>query len=179
MIDLGDGLKRIETALKKELPIFARDMLALYGDRISETGFVSAGRVVAPSHRAGIEGKLQMSSGALARSLMANVKGDHTKPQVTVSGGKISASLQSLVPYAAIQYRGGAIPPTAKMVRFFWAMWYKSNDTFWKAMALHAKMGKPIVIKPKRYTDEGTKQFKADLPKQATAFLIKIFKENT
>lgn len=41
--------------------------------------------------------------------------------------------------YSKIQNEGGKIKVTEKMRRFFWSQFYKTNDSFWKNMALTKK----------------------------------------
>jgi phage gpG-like protein len=64
------------------------------------------------------------------------------------------------LPYARIQQQGGVIPEhsipiTAKMRRFFWAMYYQSGDEKWKFMALIKQGGSvyipTIIIDSRRY----------------------------
>lgn len=55
------------------------------------------------------------------------------------------------LPYAAIHNNGGriSIPITLKMRKFFWAMYYKTEDNKWKYMALNQKDNMTVDI-PKR-----------------------------
>jgi phage gpG-like protein len=107
------------------------------------------------------KGSLMMRSGALRRSIRARL----TNNELVFS---------SSVPYAKIQNEGGAIVITAKMKKFFWAMYYrlsgsltysiKSRDVsntkrnkkftieaeYWKALALK-KVGSRLYIKPRPF----------------------------
>jgi len=105
-------------------------------------------------------GSLLMRTGALRRSIRGVVKGN---------GIQFFSSL----PYAAIHNEGGTITVTAKMKRFFWAMYYKTSGTvtktakgqarntarnrafvaeagYWKAMALK-KIGSKIKIEQRQF----------------------------
>ncbi len=102
-------------------------------------------------------GSLMMRSGDLRKSIGASID---------YNGGKIIFT--SSLPYASIHNKGGVIIITAKMKKFFWAMYYKASGAvttkasgatsnskrnkalsseayFWKAMALK-KVGDKITI---------------------------------
>jgi phage gpG-like protein len=111
----------------------------------------------APNHK----GTLMMRSGALRKSIRSSV-----------SGSTITWS--SSLPYAGIHNEGGEIEVTAKMKRFFWAMYYKSagavtysikkkeaNNTqrnqrlskeaeYWKSLAL-MKVGAKLKIEKRQF----------------------------
>lgn len=59
-------------------------------------------------------GSLLMRSGKLRRSILSKQASD-------------SVTWTSSLPYATINNEGGEITVTAKMIRFFWAMYYKAN----------------------------------------------------
>ena len=97
-------------------------------------------------------GSLMMRTGTLRRSIRSNIEGTTVR-------------WTSSVPYADIQNNGGEVEITAKMKRYFWAMYYKAigaakgrkgatQKTFsveaehWKALALK-KVGDKLKI-PKR-----------------------------
>jgi len=54
-------------------------------------------------------------------------------------------------PLAAIHHYGGSwsVPKTEKSEKFFWAMFYKTHDSMWRAMALSQKKAFKIVM-PRR-----------------------------
>lgn len=98
------------------------------------------------------KGSLMMRSGALRRGNQSQVKGE-------------TIEFTNSTPYAKIHNEGGTITVTAKMIGFFWAMYYKSGGAagkasgkrkallsieaqYWKSLALQ-KVGKKINI-PKR-----------------------------
>ena len=97
-------------------------------------------------------GSLLMRSGALRRSLKA-------------SSTNSSIIFSSSVPYAVLQNEGGVLTVTAKMKRYFWAMYYKTSGassktpkgkamsmeaSMWKAMALK-KVGSKIKIEQRQF----------------------------
>ena len=110
-----------------------------------------------PNHR----GSLMMRTGKLRRSLQAK----QTNDQITWS---------SSFPYASLHNQGGEIVVTAKMKRFFWAMYYKATGAVlyniktkaqaktkrnqrlsqeakvWKALALQ-KVGAKMKIKQRQF----------------------------
>lgn len=61
------------------------------------------------------KGSLMLRSGALRRSILAFITGDQI-------------SWRSSLPYASIHNEGGEITVTAKMKRFFWAMYRQSSN---------------------------------------------------
>ncbi len=65
------------------------------------------------------KGSLMMRSGSLRRSISSKL-----------TGNKIS--YQSSVPYASVHNEGGEIKVTAKMKKYFWAMYYKSSNAISK-----------------------------------------------
>ena len=105
-----------------------------------------------------------------------------------------SITFQTSLPYAAIHNEGGEIKVTARMKRFFWAMYYKANGglgrrkdgtlrqdkknarltteaEFWKHMAL-MKVGSTVKIPRRRFL--GTHP---DLEKEVTAIIERRLNE--
>jgi phage gpG-like protein len=100
------------------------------------------------------KGSLMMRTGALRRSITA------------IANAK-EISFSSSLPYASIHNEGGKIVVTAQMKKFFWAMYYKANDSatnskgqkqvrlteealWWKNMALK-KVGSTIVMEKRQF----------------------------
>lgn len=120
-------------------------------------------------------GTLMMRSGALRRSVRAR----------NIPNG---VGFSSSMPYAKLQNEGGKIKITAKMKRFFWAMYYKTSgkkskslgaeSNHWKALALK-KVGSVLTIRQrqfighhpqvdiivKRVVDNGFQEFNNELKK--------------
>jgi hypothetical protein len=90
-------------------------------------------RQAQPKNRIGAA--LLTKSGALRRDL-----------KYTKSGRRVV--LSSNMPYSKIQNDGGTVQITSKMRKFFWAMYIKTKDEFWKGMAL--KKGS-FTIKPRPF----------------------------
>lgn len=156
---------------KAKLPKVGKDLLVYFGAEV-QGNILDGTRIVPPQHRAGIGGQLQMSSGRLGRSYDVAVKSADKDREysVDVKEGAITLALQSKVPYATIQNRGGAITITPKARRFFWAMYYQEGkkDDFWKALALKKT---PIVIKATDFFNKSVQGFKQNAEEVATNLL--------
>lgn len=74
---------------------------------------------------------------------------------VTVKVNQYRTDVRVAVPYGAIHEYGGTVTITEKQRGFFWAMWIKTNDPMWKALAL----SETYTIKARSYVrpaiDEG------------------------
>lgn len=126
-------------------------------------------------------GHILVNTGALRRSIAAKVDED-------------SITFVSSLPYAAIHNEGGEIKVTARMKRYFWAMYYKANGglgrrkdgtlrrdqrnsrlsaeaEFWKHMAL-MKVGSTIKIPRRRFMGNHP-----SLEKEVTAIIEKRLNE--
>jgi phage gpG-like protein len=55
---------------------------------------------------------------------------------VTVKVNQYRVDIRVGVPYGAIHEYGDTVTITDRQRRFFWAMWAKTNDSMWKALAL-------------------------------------------
>ncbi len=99
-------------------------------------------------------GSMMMRTGSLRRSIRASAAGQAIR-------------FYSSLPYAVLHNEGGEVTVTAKMKRFFWAMYYKSSGAAskakgqgkgrysaeaeaWKAMALK-KVGSRIRIDQRQF----------------------------
>lgn len=105
-------------------------------------------------------GSMMIRTGMLRNSIRSRIEGN-------------SIRFSSAVPYASLHNEGGKVVVTAKMKRFFWAMYYKvsggvstkkngsarnnkRNETLsteaaqWKALALQ-KVGKVMTIKQRQF----------------------------
>lgn len=101
------------------------------------------------------------------------VKSGNLRRSISAKSDENSITFQSAEPYAAIHNEGGEIKVTARMKRFFWAMYYKANGglgrrkdgtlrkdknnarlsteaEFWKHMAL-MKVGSKVTIPRRRF----------------------------
>lgn len=126
-------------------------------------------------------GHILVDTGALRRSISAKIDQD-------------SITFQTTLPYAAIHNEGGEIKVTARMKRFFWAMYYKANGglgrrkdgtlrrdqrnarlsseaEFWKHLAL-MKVGSTVKIPRRRFLGNHP-----DLEREITAIIEKRLEE--
>jgi phage gpG-like protein len=78
--------------------------------------------------------------------------------------------LKSDLPYSKLQNDGGAVPVTSKMRKFFWAMYKKTGDEFWKGMALTKKTS--ITIRPRPFLYDTP-----ELPKRLDNHFIPLIKQ--
>lgn len=101
------------------------------------------------------------------------VRSGNLRRSISAKSDENSITFQSTEPYAAIHNEGGEIKVTARMRRFFWAMYYKANGglgrrrdgtlrkdennarlsteaEFWKHMAL-MKVGSKVRIPRRRF----------------------------
>lgn len=97
---------------------------------------------------ASLIGAYRFSSSVLPREVGKFVKTDITAGfdggktesirEVTVSGGNLKAAVGTKVPYAAAHELGSnhQVKITDKSRRFFWAMYFETNDEKWRNMAL-------------------------------------------
>ena len=100
------------------------------------------------------KGSLMMRSGNLRNSISSKIQGT-------------DILFSSSLPYASIHNEGGTITVTAKMKKFFWAMYYKSSGAIgkgskqknerlsieaqqWKALAL-MKIGQKMKIEKRQF----------------------------
>ena len=117
--------------------------------------------------------KLTIRSQRLSRAVLG---GAGSKKDIKFSQGTLKLIWTILVPYAAIHEFGGVIniTITAQMRKFFWAMWYESNDDKWKGMALTKKTTFKIDMQARPYLEPAAKM---ELPfiQQRTAELVFSF----
>jgi phage gpG-like protein len=82
--------------------------------------------------------------------------------EIKASGGNIIGVYGTEVPYAAIHEQTGA-RKTEKSRRFFWAMFYQTNQMMWKAMAITKK--RFFIIPPRPYLSPAAEEVEKDMPK--------------
>jgi hypothetical protein len=173
---LGAAISKMADALNAALPDIGDKITGYFGDLVT-ANIVQTSGVVAPDHRPGIAGVVQ-SSGALANSWSLNTGSGNNGLQyvATISDGKLTITLGSNLPYAAIQQYGGAITPTEKMRRFMLAMVIQTQgkDDFWVRMLGHVTHGLPIIIKPTNYLDTPQEIFMDGAPEVVKTLLINV-----
>jgi phage gpG-like protein len=76
----------------------------------------------------------QAKDNAVQQGLL--VSGELVDSIVTVKINQFRVDLRVKVPYGAAHEFGVTVTITPKQRRFFWAMWIKTNDTMWLALAL-------------------------------------------
>lgn len=116
-------------------------------------GFTDYSFMAWPKHNSDATNKLLQQSLALKNSI--EIDGKPTMSRIAISAGKG-------VPYAAIHNAGGTINVrvTDKMRKFFWAMWYRTEDKQWKYMALTKKSSFMIRIPKRQYIGESAELMK-------------------
>ncbi len=133
MRELGRKLFRVAKAtangILDRISIYAADNIITPGDLDSD-----------PDPK-----KLTNRRGRLLRAVQGNrtsgFQGAESSRWVRGEGRRLDFGFEIDVPYLPIHEFGGTRPAfsiikTDKMRRFFWAMFYKTNETKWKAMAL-------------------------------------------
>lgn len=117
--------------------------------------------------------KLRTNSGRLLDSL--NVGSSENIFEVEIKNDKIVYEYGTKVPYALIQEEGGTIQPTEKMVKFFWAKYYSTKETYYRNLALRAKAGKSFRIKSRPFLNPGIAKFEEEsLPKLIDEFVKEV-----
>lgn len=86
-------------------------------------------------------GSLMIRSGALRRSVLFKPSGS-------------TVHISSSMFYADIHNRGGSmrVPVTTKMRQYFWAMYHKTKDERWRAMALSKKNAYTVRMPRRQFT---------------------------
>lgn len=139
-------MQNIDECLQNILSDIKVELAEEFDKNFSRGGFFENGGWKRSS-RPGAKSTL-LDSGTLRRSIRATTHGN-------------AVSFTSHLPYAAIHNNGGTITVTAKMKRFFWAMYIKngggkkggtlgSRATFCKSMALK-KEGSKIVMPQRQF----------------------------
>lgn len=102
------------------------------------------------------QGTLRIMGGRLMRSL-TGARTDRASPEtisrIDVGPGGARLTFGSAVPYAGIHERGGQIPVTDAMRRYFWARYMSTEDEGWKALALGAENNATFDIPARPYLE--------------------------
>lgn len=143
------ALKSLVQQIPYILQPFVAEMLGDAGSRrdLSSADFSSSSR-------------LQTRSGDLLRSLIPGEKWNIWKVKPTSDG--IDLEMGTEAPYAAIQDEGGKIKGTERMIRFFWAAYSKSQNDFWRILALSVRSKGYIQIKARPYWGPAMAEFEDD-----------------
>jgi phage gpG-like protein len=107
-------------------------------------------------------------------------KSFETDSTAELTNNNLEIVLQSNKKYAGIHNTGGFIKAkpvtvtnrntgvqrqTYRMALFFWAMFFKSSNEYWKALALSVQKRGGVEIPKRPYFDEGIKQLRMNLEK--------------
>ena len=137
-------ISKFNTQLQNALPLLIKNtvkVLEIEGKKSIQQNFAQQGRPQwKPKKIDDGRSILTGRSGKLQREI--NVMESSRTPN--------SVSIGSNLDYAKIQNEGGTIQVTAKMKKYFWAMYYKTNDEAYKALALR-KVGSTITIPARPY----------------------------
>lgn len=136
------------------LQLYKEDTFSRQGQVMGTTVRPWPSRGAGPKNRTGAA--LLTKSGALRRDL-----------KYIKSGRRVT--LKSDMPYSKLQNDGGTIAITSKMRKFFWAMYKRTGDEFWKGMAL--KRG-TINIKARPFLYDTP-----ELPKRLDSHFIPLIKD--
>lgn len=131
-------MKTIQINKSSDFKKLTKDLEKKYASKPVRNKIV---RVIASSYKKELENEVAKFSDtrALKRSWRLKVR------------GKI-AYIYSNLPYANIQDKGGRIRITKKMRKQMWALYYKTKNVMYKAIAITKK--NYIRIKGKHYTDK-------------------------
>ncbi len=96
------------------------------------------------SNKKGQSGTTLVQSGHLVNSISSQITGNQIE---------VGTNLK----YAKIHHFGGIINQTVttRQRKFFWAMYYETNNEMWKFSALAKNINIPITARPYMYLDSG------------------------
>ena len=135
-----NGLKNLEKELRrlidKELPtILANQSVNFFKGNFDVQGWRGKTFKRWKNTRIKVQ-KFSKNPGILIES--GHLKKSIRAVNISAGGFKVVAGNQK-VPYAAIHNEGGKIKVTQKSRKYFWYMYRKTKDEFWKNMALTKK----------------------------------------
>lgn len=104
---------------------------------------------------------LGIRTGKLYQSFGRNSQNSLTK--VKVNNDNISAVVGSKLPYANIQNVGGFIKSKGAMHKWFWYQYGKTQNNFFKIMALSVIKRGGVKIKETKYFDKSLKTYENEL----------------
>ncbi len=119
-------------ALRRKLPrMYGIEAVNLFKENFDKEGFIAGnGRLQKwEKTRRNTGRKILTKSRRLRRGI-------HIK---RIGNGRVVVGVDSNIKYAALHNFGGTIPITPKMRRYFWAMFKKTGDSYFKGMALTKK----------------------------------------
>jgi phage gpG-like protein len=148
MINLASSLAQIIKTHVQGIPVVMQGYIGSeMANRAVSANFRSgAAQAFDESTRRNTGSKLRIASGRLFRSFLPNSLDNIY--EVREKTDAITLKFGTKVPYAAIHENGGTITQqrTPRQKAFFWAMFAKTGDTMWKAMALSKKTSATLRI---------------------------------
>lgn len=160
-----DQFKADYMALRRKLPrMYGIEAVNLFKKNFDKEGFVYG-------KRGGIR-KWKATKHKTGRKVLTKTrrlrKGIHVK---IVAANRVVVSVDKSIAYAEVHNFGGEIPITPKMRRYFWAMFKKTGDNYYKGLALTKKQTFKI---PKRMYIGKTDAMKPLLDKRTITELKKL-----
>lgn len=154
-------------ALRRKLPrMYGIEAVNLFKENFDKEGFIAGkGRVKKWKNTRRNTGRKILTKTRRLR------RGIHTK---RISTNSVTVGVDSNIKYAEIHNKGGEIPITPKMRRYFWAMFAQTGDSYFKSLALTKQthftiperkfIGKTDAMKP-RLDRRTIKEFKKIIQK--------------
>lgn len=143
-------------------------------DKVPDLLFKSVSKYIADKGDYPSSSKLiRSNSGRLLKSLQpGNVDNLYS---LVVSNGNIKITYGTKVPYALIHEEGGTITSKGKMHKYFWAMYYKTKQNYYKNLAIRVSQGKSLKIPKRPFLKPGIEDFNEKyLPKIVDEFVANI-----
>ncbi|MFA9212492.1 MAG: phage virion morphogenesis protein [Candidatus Methylacidiphilales bacterium] len=166
-INPAPNFEAIGRNLIKQLPHNIGQMaLSHFKGSFRKQGFTDYSYIAWPLRKDLLTHKLMVKSNSLMNDLKVT---SQTMQRV---------ELGTTLPYAAIHNNGGkfSILLTPKMRKFFWAMFYKTNNLKYKQMALTKKKRLPVRI-PQRHFIGNSAVLNQNIDKYITNEIIKQFNQ--
>ena len=118
-------------------------------------------------------GRLSVQKGNLLNSF--KYKNKNSVTDYKISSNKSDIVVGSKLPYAAIHEYGGFIKSKGRMNKFFWGMYYKYKNPYFKNLALSVQKRGGVNIPQRAYLSGATKNFESQaMPQLEQIFINKI-----
>lgn len=115
---------------------------------------------------------LGIRTGKLYQSFGRNSQNSLTK--VKVNNDNISAIVGSNLPYANIQNVGGFIKSKGRMHKWFWYQYGKTQNNFFKIMALSVIKRGGVKIKGTKYFDKSIEYYEKELLTPELEYILRV-----
>lgn len=178
-MSLQNNFIKVKSLLPGLLKGFRNELFDLWfmelGENMTETGKIA-------------ESEQTWSPSSKLRSISGTLKGSFMPPQKTEKGFKpnkysltklssddksITMSIASAAPYASVHERGMFIKSKGKMHTFFWAMYFKTKNKFYKIMALSVLKRGGVRIKKRPYFKKTNQAFENSQEKLINDVLLR------